>query len=264
MAQLTGNGATVPDQLRDLGRILRDIQGQRPRASLIARSIGSRLGRPGGRLRNVLGGRIRIPFRSFEADFELSQGEIAPYAQMVRDLAEGVIPAGPQVREWTVVDCGANVGLFSLFLKEAARVVAVEPNPEVNHRLKSNLEANDVAATVIEAAVSDRDGVVTMDFASGPSVLSEIGKSGSEVRSVSLDSLLVETKIGIVDLLKLDLEGHEIEALKGAAGALEQGRIKRIVAEFNDCRALSALDEYLAAFRFHRVATGRFNARFEL
>ena len=170
---------------------------------------------------------------------------------------------GPQVRDWTVVDCGANVGLFSLFLKEAARVVAVEPNPDVNRRLAMNLESNGVAATVVEAAISDRDGTVKMDFA-GPSVLTEIGESGTEVRSVSLDSLFAETKVDSVDLLKLDLEGHEIEALRGGTHALEQGLIKRIVAEFNDADALAALDRHLAAFGFRRVSTGRINARFEL
>jgi FkbM family methyltransferase len=244
--------------------VLLDIRGQRHRVNLVVRWLGSHVGPPGGWLRRRFGGRIRIPFRSFEADFELSQGEIAPYAQMVRDLAEGVIPLGPQIREWTVVDCGANVGLFSLFLKDAARVVAVEPNPAVNRRLQRNLEANGVAATVIEAAISDRDGTVRMDFANGPSVLSGIGESGAEVQSISLDSLLSKAEIDSVDLLKLDLEGHEIEALSGGADTLRQGRIKRIVAEFNDDVALVALDEHLAAFGFRRVTTGRINARFEL
>jgi FkbM family methyltransferase len=261
---LTDGEATVQAQLRDFGRVLRDVRGQRPRASLVFRWLGSRAGSPDGWLKRTFGGRIRIPFRSFEADFELSQGEIAPYAQMVRDRSEGVIPVGPQVREWTVVDCGANVGLFSLFLKDAARVVAVEPNPAVNRRLKKNLETNGVAATVIEAAISNRDGTVRMDFASGPSVLSSIGESGAEVRSISLDSLLSEAEIDSVDLLKLDLEGHEIDALSGGADALRKGRIKRIVAEFSDAEALAALDEHLAAFGLHRVTTGRINARFEL
>src|SRR6185312_16389820 len=131
---------------------------------------------------------IRIPFDSFEASFELSQGEITPYAQMVRDVEGGVIPTGGEIEGWTVLDCGANVGLFSLFSRRARRVVAVEPNPEVNRRLEQNLSSNGVAATVIQAAISDRDGTVKMDFASAPSVLTGIGNSGSDVRSVRIDS----------------------------------------------------------------------------
>jgi len=162
------------------------------------------------------------------------------------------------------VDCGSNVGLFSLFLKEANLIFAIEPNPNVNRRLKRNMEINGINAKVIEAAASDHDGIVRMDFASGPSVLSEIGVSGVEVRSIKLDSLLTEAGINTVDLLKLDVERHEIEALSGAAEALGRGRIKRIVAEYVDAHALSELDEHLVGFGFHRVATGRFNARFEL
>jgi len=212
----------------------------------------------------MLGGSIRIPFRTFEAEFELSQGEIAPYAQMKRDLASRLLPSGQEIRGWTVVDCGANVGLFSLFMKDAARLVAVEPNPAVVSRLRRNLESNEVAATVVEAAVSSEDGAVKMGFADGPSVLSAIGETGSEVRSVSIDSLLEQTNVDEVDLLKLDVEGHEIEALRGGSTHLERRRIKRIVVEFNDDDALDALDRHLAPYGFSRVATGEINARFDL
>jgi FkbM family methyltransferase len=226
--------------------------------------MGSGAGGPGGRLRRVFGGGIRIPFRTFEAEFELSQGEIAPYAQMKRDLARRLLPNGPEICGWTVVDCGANVGLFSLFMKDAARLVAVEPNPAVVPRLRRNLESNEVVATVVEAAVSSEDGAVKMSFGDGPSVLSAIGESGSEVRAVSLDSLFEETHVDEVDLLKLDVEGHEIEALQGGSTHLERRRIKRIVVEFNDDDALAALDRHLAQYGFSRVATGEINARFDL
>lgn len=264
MPRVTGTVASSHNQFDDLRCVLRDVRGQLTRVGLLVRLLASRAGRPGGWTRRTFGGRIQVPFRTFKAEFELSQGEIAPYAQMVRDLEDGVIPVGSQVRDWTVVDCGANVGLFSLFLKDAARVVAIEPNPSVNRRLKRNLEMNGVTATVIEAAVSSQDGVVKMDFASGPSVLTEIGESGTDVRSMSLDTIFAEAEVDTVDLLKLDVERHEIDAIRGAAEALGNGRIKRIVAEFVDADALAALDEHLGACGFHRAVTGRFNARFEL
>jgi len=117
---------------------------------------------------------------------------------------------------------------------------------------------------VVEAAVSSEDGAVKMGFGDGPSVLSAIGESGSEVRSVSIDSLLEQTNVDEVDLLKLDVEGHEIEALQGGSTHLERRRIKRIVVEFNDDDALAALDRHLAQYGFGRVATGEINARFDL
>src|SRR5215218_986009 len=96
---------------RDLRFVLRDVPGLGNRARLLTRLAASRLGL--GR------GTIRVSFASFEAEFELSQGEIAPYAQLVADIERGVIPEAAE-SGWTVFDCGANVGLFSLFMRDAA------------------------------------------------------------------------------------------------------------------------------------------------
>ncbi|HEY5976329.1 MAG TPA: FkbM family methyltransferase [Solirubrobacterales bacterium] len=240
---------------RDLRIVLRDLRGPAERARLLARLLGSRLGL--GR------GPIRLRFQNFEAVFELSQGEISPYAQVAMDVDAGVIPDRSKAKGWTVMDCGANVGLFSLFLMDAERIVAVEPNPEVCGRLRRNMEINGIDATVIESAVSDLDGIVKMDFG-GPSVLSGIGETGSDVRSASIDALLEETGIDSVDLLKLDVEGHEIEALTGGGAALRAGRIRRIVAEFGSPEELAALDAHLLPLGFERAATGSINARFDL
>jgi FkbM family methyltransferase len=232
---------------------------------LAIRSAGSRLGKPDGRLAEALGGAVRVPFRLFEAEFELSEGEIAPYAQMLHDLDDDVIPTGPNLERWTVVDCGANVGLFSLFLRRANRIVAIEPNPSASKRLTRNFERNGLKGTVVEAAVSNFDGTVKMGFGGVPSVLAQIGTSGVEVRCISLDSVLEEQGIETVDLLKLDVEGHEIEALEGCEKALKREAIKRIVAEHsgND-QLLAALDSHLVQFGFQRTAVGSVNARYEL
>ena len=216
-----------------------------------------------GRDADRSGARVVVPFRSFEAEFELAQGEISPYAQMVRDVTDGVIPSAAEAAGWTVVDCGANVGLFSLFLKDAERVVAVEPNPEVCRRLAANLERNGIDGTVVQAAISGEEGTVRMDFA-GPSVLSEIGAGESEVRATTLDTLFAENGLEAIDVLKLDVERHEIEALEGGSQALQAKRVKRIVAEFQDAPALAALDAHLRPLGYARTATGRFNARYEL
>lgn len=258
-------GGIDTGQLRDLGRILRDVRGNRSRAILAIRVAGSRLAKPKGRLAATLGGTVRVPFRSFEAEFKLSEGEIAPYAQMLHDLDSGVIPVGPDLERWTVVDCGANVGLFSLFMGRANRIIAIEPNPSTNKRLSRNFERNGLNGTVIEAAVSNLDGRVKMDFSAGPSVLAQIGSKGTDIRCLSLDTIFEEQDVAAVDLLKLDVEGHELEALKGCAKALGRQAIKQIVAEHNnDSSLLTTLDCYLVKFGFQRTATGSVNARYEL
>ena len=243
--------------------ILGDVRGTGARARLLLRLAASRLGPQNGRGNGASREIVRVPFRSFDAEFRLSQGEIAPYAQMLRDISQGIIPVGSELGDWTVVDCGANVGLFSLFAKDAARIVAVEPNPDVSQRLERNLRSNGLNASVVNAAISDLDGEVKMDFDSGPSVLAAVGENGTAVRSLSIDTLFEEQGIDAADLLKLDLEGHEINALRGAEKSLKDRRIARIIAEFNDPQALTTLDRHLAEFGFRRVSAARANARFE-
>jgi len=61
----------------------------------------------------------------------------------------------------TVIDIGANIGMFSLFSTDQAkdvRVIAIEPSPSVLPMLKANLAAYSSNATVVEAGASDKIG----------------------------------------------------------------------------------------------------------
>ncbi|GII64842.1 hypothetical protein Skr01_49270 [Sphaerisporangium krabiense] len=78
----------------------------------------------------------------------------------------------------TVVDVGANVGLFALWAHDQApgvHVVAVEPNPDVLPYLRANLELNDVRARIVPVAVTDRAGTATLTSFPGLTYLSGLG-----------------------------------------------------------------------------------------
>ncbi len=81
---------------------------------------------------------------------------------------------------------------------------------------------------------------------------------------IRLDTLFSDEGIESVDLLKLDVEGHEIQALEGCAATFGRGVVKRIIAEYKDAVALEKLNEHLSPLGFRRTATGLVNARFEL
>src|SRR5689334_13955804 len=76
-----------------------------------------------------------------------------------------------QIREGDVVlDAGANVGDFTIVAAgktgDKGRVVALEPHPDNAYLLRKNLARNNVSnVTVIEAALSDRNGVTHMNDA---------------------------------------------------------------------------------------------------
>ncbi len=126
----------------------------------------------------------------------------------------------------TFVDVGANIGLFTAYLSvlPTVTVVSIEPNPDVRARLEANVAENGgTRVTVVDVAVADRDGAVTFDLMNG-------GNSGrARVHSADalatgrtitvparrLDRVLTEAGARGVTLLKMDVEGFELPALRG-------------------------------------------------
>ena len=242
-------------------RLLSDTRGWRSRGA-VARWIIARRIAPSSLARYA--NRVEAQIGPFDLAFS-AEDEILPYWQIEADIRAEVIPLGGGTHDWTVVDCGANIGLFSLFLGSAHRLLAIEPNPHCCTVLSRNLEANGVEATVIQCAVSARPGRVRMTFGERSSVFAQIADHGeSEVDALTLDDVLAEFGIDEVHLLKLDLEGHELEALRGAGQALAQRRIRRIYTEFHSRQALAQLDEYLTPHGFVRACTGSLNARYDI
>jgi FkbM family methyltransferase len=146
-----------------------------------------------------------------------------------------------------VVDVGANIGyLTSLAAVRAAqsgRVIAVEPHPAVFELLRANVESwsGKPALAPIElhrAALSSRDGVGTIvggpafEQNMGLSHLAGEGETGShQVELRRLDELVDGTAVG---LLKIDVEGHEPDVLRGAASLLERRLVRDIIFEDHD------------------------------
>jgi FkbM family methyltransferase len=144
----------------------------------------------------------------------------------------------------TVVDVGANVGVFSVWAARqlgAARVVAVEPSPRSAGALLANLERNGIEnAIVLQVAVGGERRQATL-YRRGPEVLdtlfqrdnygSRFEPTGS-VRVLTLDDLFTILDIQRCDLLKLDCEGAEYEVLFGASRD-SLSRIRHIAAEYH-------------------------------
>ena len=162
-----------------------------------------------------------------------------------RDL-EMVLPLVPE--GGTCVDVGANVGFYTLhFAKRVGaegRVHALEPDPRNAARLRGNLALNrfESRVDVTEVAVSDRNGRATLhrsgeEHSGWGSLAAHPGESASlEVPVTTVDSFLDSRGISRVDFLKADVEGSEIELLRGAERTLRERRIGRLFIEFNGVR----------------------------
>jgi FkbM family methyltransferase len=131
--------------------------------------------------------------------------------------------------EGTAVDVGANVGLVTIPLAlTAGRVIAVEPLAQNVERLRENVRRNALTnVVVVEAAAGAGDGSSILHSAADPAFgsLREVVKyrasADIEVRLRSLDSLWRELDRPVVELVKIDVEGAELDVLEGGRVLLE-------------------------------------------
>ena len=148
-----------------------------------------------------------------------------------------------------VLDVGANAGIYSLAalaVQPDVVVHAFEPTPEIAGRLRATAKLNDLKNLYVhEVAVLRDDGQATLKRFRGELgnnegmnfVIRDIGNSDAErVKTVSLDQFCEDHSIDQVDLLKLDIQGQEYSALKGAEHLIRAGRIGTIFMELNWAR----------------------------
>jgi FkbM family methyltransferase len=167
----------------------------------------------------------------------------------------------------TVVDLGANIGLFMLYLQwraQGIRMHCFEPAAETRRRLEHNIRSNELEewVSVYPFAVSDHEGVVHLQQARKTGVRSLFGNPQAEgpppeaVPCLNLSRALDLCGAGRVDLLKIDVEGAEVEIIEGAGAGVWE-RIDRVALEFHDqyrpdCR--QRVEAALAAQGFGHIA----------
>lgn len=137
----------------------------------------------------------------------------------------------------TVVDVGANIGLFSIRVAPLARrVVAFEPLPDHFRILKSNLSPFQHIVPVPKA-LAGRSGPLDLWVSPNPgghSILRDVARGPDSVRveATTFRDLFADHSIERCDLLKLDCEGAEYESLAAMPDELWP-RIARIHLEFH-------------------------------
>jgi FkbM family methyltransferase len=141
--------------------------------------------------------------------------------------------SSPFRRGAVVVDAGARIGAFtakvSAALGEEGRIIAIEPEPRNFACLRKNIETNNLknVAAIQKALWSQKQrlSIFISGNAAAHSVYHDAFYSSTSnsisVEADTLDDILQELDITSVDFIKMDIEGSEIEALKGMRKVLE-------------------------------------------
>jgi FkbM family methyltransferase len=147
-----------------------------------------------------------------------------------------------------ILDVGANTGVYSLAAKAinpGAKVYGFEPVPRVFEKYRQNCRLNDYDIVAEQLALSDRDGTATLFDLPGEHVMAATldpltypetasRRVGVEVRAQTLATYVAARHLDRIDLIKLDVEGHEPAVLRGMGPYLSRFKPTLIVEVLTD------------------------------
>jgi FkbM family methyltransferase len=162
--------------------------------------------------------------------FTLAEQELEIYGSQMSGVEPGDV----------VLDCGANVGVFTrTALSRGARlVVAVEPAPATVECLRRNFQHEIAEGRVIVTPKGVWDHVDTLELALGNDgnttgnsfVFGRDLKGKVKVPLTTIDLLAAGLHLPRVDFIKMDIEGAEKQALRGGAGTIQRFKPRMAIA----------------------------------
>jgi FkbM family methyltransferase len=181
------------------------------------------------------------------------------YEPQETQLAQALLGPG-----MVAVDVGANWGYFTLvcahLVTDRGRVLALEPHPRLASMLADNVKENRLPQVVVHrvaaGARSASTAFVGFDEGGGNWGVSRAAHGSDaadfESQTVVIDTFLDECNAGRVDLIKIDIEGAEGDAIRGMAEGLERHRYRYALVECHPAelaRIGTSVAECLAPFR---------------
>ena len=177
------------------------------------------------------------------------------YEPETQDLLLRFLPVGG-----VFIDVGANIGTFTIpaakHVGSSGRVVAIEASREVFNVLQKNIDINKVENVQLVCAAA---GASAGDTEFYPAPVDHFGMGSRApqfnaapigIPSVMLDSLVQRFNLSSVDLIKIDVEGFELDVLKGATGLLSAKSPPLVIFEFCDWAETRSGGDLGAAQRF--------------
>lgn len=207
-------------------------------------------------LRKIL---VRSRFQNFfKKIYDLSLEGMSVAAWGEEEFCERYLKLRCGLTGGIVLDVGANIGEYTenvIRLVGNLKVFCFEPGPKIFLKLKDRLGGNSNCFLYNLACGKGNEFVELHDFDAGlnydgahaslfKETLDEVNKNKYKllknvVKCVKLDDFIAENHIKQVDLLKIDVEGAELDVLKGVEDSLRRGIIHAVQFEFNFCNTES-------------------------
>ncbi len=180
----------------------------------------------------------------------------------------------------TIIDIGANTGIFSLLAynnNPDSTIIAIEPVPINFEILKKNIRKNKFKIIAENIALSDKDGSAKMfmlkdrlnymtsvnddRYAIHPEIKGNAEVIEIEVPTAQFTSISTKNKLQKIDLIKIDVEGHEIPVLKNMLPLIEKYRPAILIEIIGDENAL-ILDEMFKKLNYQFISIDEVNQSF--
>jgi len=201
---------------------------------------------------------------------ENSLESLDTYCEIFKARTHTKLPQFPAKNDLYVVDLGANEGLFALKVKDRApkaKIICVEPNPSAFETLRKNIRANNLKDIVaVNKAVTSRKGKIQLEVLVGATSISALKIKEMEwftksqikkipVKATTLNDLFREHNLKKIDLLKLDVEGSEMDILSSSKAILPY--VKKIVVEYHSTNLKNRIKKLLRANKFKLLFTDK-------
>jgi FkbM family methyltransferase len=189
-------------------------------------------------------GHLMIVDPVFDSGVERTLFDEGTYEEGTLRILENLLPAGG-----LFVDVGANIGLLTLhaakILGARGHVLAFEPVPATYEILRKNIEINGYDVTAVRMALGSTSGTaeiydnLTANRGSSSLLPPDRPRAGHVTRVERLDEVLARRPAREkVACIKIDVEGWELEVLKGATGTLAGSEAPWCIVECTDYHPL--------------------------
>jgi FkbM family methyltransferase len=169
----------------------------------------------------------------FVLPFNLAEQEVKIYGTGEQDVQAGDV----------VLDCGANVGVFTREALDhgASKIIGIEPAPENLEVYRRNFKDEIAAGRVVvyPKGVWDKDDVLTLHVDANNTAADTFVLNRKETTSeikvplTTIDKMVAELKLDRVDYIKMDIEGAEPNALRGAHGTLAKWKPRMSITTYH-------------------------------